>query len=235
MKHPDPPVECDAMDAVSWIPQCSRFTHTVASLGVAAAVVCGAPVALAGNASAAQPPLPAEFDLSRYTPVSPTSFRSLAYADNGRSFFTTGRYMCQIGPQYRNVGCQGSPATAPADTLTARTLGAAIAGDQQGPYWVRTNWPLAPTYTFGSAAGFRAPLLRVGQRVTIAGVTCTVPHPDQVACRTGSRAMIFTPAWHKFYWPDWDRLGHNNNPASRYLPARLQGSSQLPDQPEAPR
>lgn len=37
--------------------------------------------------SARGPAMPVEFDLARYQPVSPTPFRSLAYADNGKSFF----------------------------------------------------------------------------------------------------------------------------------------------------
>ncbi|OZC32917.1 hypothetical protein [Gordonia polyisoprenivorans] len=222
------------MKPVSRIRTFGTFSRALATVGVAAALAVVAPAMLASDASAAPPPpMPAEFDLSRYTPVSPDAFRSLAYEDNGRSFFTTGRYMCQIGPQYRYVGCAGSPATAPADTPTSQTLGATIAGDQQGPFWVRTNWPFAPTYRFGSTTGFRPPILHVGQRVTIAGVTCTVPMPNEVACRTGSRALIFAPGWHKFFYPAWDQA-HDGNPAPQYLPAALRGSSQLPATPVAP-
>ncbi|MGC4935317.1 hypothetical protein ACLQ3C_16740 [Gordonia sp. DT30] len=222
------------MGAVPSIRRFGRVTRALAVLGVSATVALGTPVAMASTASAAPPPpLPTEFDLGRYTPVNPDAFRSLAYGDNGRSFFTTGRYRCQVGPQYRYVGCQGSPATAPADTLISKTLGAVISGDQTGPYWVRTNWPLAPTYHFGSRTGFRPPVLGVGQRVTIAGVTCTVPSANEVACRTGSRALIFTPAWHKFFHPAGDQ-SQDANPAPQYLPPRLRGSSQLPATPAPP-
>lgn len=157
-----------------------RTVGALAALTVTAGIAVGAP---AVNA-APGPTMPVEFDLSRYQPVDPTTFRSLAYGDNGRSFFTTGRWMCQIGQAYRYVGCQGRPATAP-PTAT----GAAISGDQQGPWWVNRE----QTYRFGSKTGFRPPLLGVGKRVTIAGVTCTVPRRDVVACRTGERALIFTP------------------------------------------
>ncbi|WP_439030762.1 hypothetical protein [Gordonia terrae] len=205
-----------------------RVTVVLAALTVAAGIA-SAPPAIA----APGPSMPVEFDLTRYQPVDPTMFRSLAYADNGRSFFTTGRWMCQVGPGYRYVGCQGRPATAPPDAL-----GAAIADDQQGPWWARNT----QTYRFGSNAGFRPPVLGVGKRVTIAGVTCTVPRRDTVACRTGQRALIFTPAWHKFFFPSWDTLGpgnnavdHSANPAPRYLPPRLQYWNQLPATPPAPK
>ncbi|MDL9935308.1 hypothetical protein QSJ18_00975 [Gordonia sp. ABSL1-1] len=187
------------------------------------------------DAAPAGPPLPVEFDLTQYQPVAPTTFRSLAYADDGASYFTTGRWNCVVGPRYRYVGCQGRPATAPANAI-----GAAITGDQQGPWWV-INGQLGTTYRFAPRSGFRPPLLRVGQRVTIAGTTCTVPRPSAVACRTGERAFIFTPGWHKFFFPSWDTLGpgnnavaHSPNPAPRYLPPRLQYWNQLPANPPAP-
>ncbi len=165
-------------------------------------------------------PLPAAFDLSRYAPVDPTPFRSLAYDDNGRSFFTTGRWNCQIGPTFRSVGCQGRPATAPPGVQ-----GAAITADAQGPWWVPEPDLLTGTsYRFGSTSGFRPPRLSVGTRVTIAGVTCMAPSATQVACRTGNRAPIFSPHFHKFYYPAGD-TAHNGNPAPRYLPASLQASS----------
>ncbi|MEO9329485.1 hypothetical protein [Gordonia aurantiaca] len=206
------------------------------AVGVFAALVTAGGIAVAAPAAEATPPgptLPVEFDLSRYQPVEPTIFRSLAYGDNGRSFFTTGRWMCQIGQAYRYVGCKGHPATAPRGAS-----GAAIAGDQQGPWWVMPD----QTYHWGSRTGFRPPVLGVGKRVTIAGVTCTVPRRDTVACRTGERALIFTPAWHKFFFPSWDTLGpgnnavaHSPNPAPRYLPPRLQYWNQLPANPPAPK
>ncbi|WP_131734577.1 hypothetical protein [Gordonia paraffinivorans] len=207
-----------------------RTVGALAAFVAAGGVAIGAPPAVAAPAG---PTLPVEFDLARYQPVDPTTYRSLAYADNGRSFFTAGRWMCQIGQGYRYVGCKGHPATAPRGAS-----GAAIAGDQQGPWWVMPD----DTYHWGSRAGFRPPVLGVGKRVTIAGVTCTVPRPDVVACRTGARALIFTPAWHKFFFPSWDTLGpgtsavaHSPNPAPRYLPPRLQYWNQLPASPPAPK
>nr|EMP11769.2 hypothetical protein ISGA_2523 [Gordonia sp. NB41Y] len=204
----------------------------IATVGVSAAIILGLPATMsspAAQAAPAGPTMPVEFDLARYTPVDPDHYRSLAYADNGRSFFTTGRWMCQVGPQYRYVGCQGRPATAPRNAL-----GAAIAGDQQGPWWVQPGLG-DPTYRFGSKTGFRPPQLRVGQRVTIGGVTCTVPRADTVACRTGARALIFTPGWHKFFFPAWDTKAHSANPAPRYLPPRLQYWNQLPASPPPPK
>lgn len=200
----------------------------LASCFLAAAALL-VPLLNASPASAAPLPLPAAFDLSRYTPVDPTPFRSLAYDDNGRSFFTTGRWNCQIGPTFRSVGCQGRPATAP-----PVIQGAAITADAQGPWWVPEPDLLTGTsYRFGSTSGFRPPRLSVGTQVTIAGVTCTVPSATQVACRTGNRALIFSPGFHKFYYPAGD-TAHNGNPAPRYLPASLQASSQLPLVPAPP-
>ncbi|WP_420714178.1 hypothetical protein [Gordonia sp. SL306] len=195
--------------------------------GVAVVLATAAPLgtATASAAPAPGPTMPVEFDLSRYQPVNPAAYRPLAYADNGRGFLRAGRWLCQIGPTYRYAGCQGTPATAPPDVR-----GAAISGDQQGPWWV-PNWS---NYRFGAPSGFRAPTLPVGKRVTIGGVTCTAPRPDTVACRTGSRALIFTPGWHKFFFPSGDSA-HSNNPAPRYLPPRLQYWNQLPATPAPPR
>lgn len=226
---------CDAMSIVPWITLRRRLASTLAAaLLVSAGAALSTPAA---DAAPAGPPLPVEFDLSRYQPVNPTTFRSLAYVDNGRSFFTTGRWMCQIGPQYRYVGCQGRPATAPLNAT-----GAIFALDLQGPWWVASKGPGGQNYRFGSKSGFRPPLLGVGKRVTIAGVTCTVPRANEVACRTADRGLIFTPAWHKFFFPSWDTIkpgndavGHSPNPAPRYLPPRLQYWNQLPANPPAPK
>lgn len=220
-------VACDPMRSVSSIRRFGRLTRTLAAASLTVAVALGVS-GLAATPAYAAPPLPAEFDLSLYAPVNPAPFQSLAYGDNGRSFFTTGRWNCQIGPRPGHVGCQGAPATAPAPTTFSRTLGAAITADQQGPWWVRTDFLYTPSYHFGSTTGFRPPVLRVGQSLTAAGVTCTVPRGDEVACRTGGRALIFTPGWHKFYWPAWDQKAHSANPAPQYLPPRLRGSNQLP-------
>lgn len=187
------------------------------------AVIAAVASALAPTATAAPPgpPIPIEFQLDRYTPVKPDRFRSLAYVDDGRSFVRVGNWTCQF-TRYRYVGCKGAPATAPPGTL-----GVTITADQQGPYWVQNRFLYSPSYRFGSKAGFRAPTLAVGHRVTIMGTTCTAPRPNVVACLTGSRAFILTPAWHKFFFPSGD-TAHNNNPAPRYLPPRLQYWNQLP-------
>ena len=81
---------------------------------------------------------------------------------------------------------------------------------------------------------FRVFRERFGSRVTLYGVTCTAPRADVVACRTGSRALIFTPGWHKFFFPSGD-IAHSPNPAPRYLPPRLQYWNQLPASPLPPR
>ncbi|MEE3852111.1 hypothetical protein VZC37_17345 [Gordonia sp. LSe1-13] len=197
------------------------------ALIASALAVCALGASPSAEVAAAPPgpTLPVEFDLSRYQPVDPERYRSLAYADNGRGFLRVGRWMCQIGPVYRYVGCQGHPATAP-----PQVRGAAISGDQQGPWWV----PPGTTYRFGAPTGFRPPTLSVGSRVTLYGVTCTAPRRDTVACRTGSRALIFTPGWHKFFFPSGDSA-HSPNPAPRYLPPRLQYWNQLPLNPPPPR
>lgn len=230
---------CDAIAGVSPRRLRTGFLRRLTGLSAAVAIVaaCAAVLAPASSAAPRGPAMPVEFDLARYQPVSPTPFRSLAYADNGKSFFFAGPWMCQIGGQYRYVGCKGRPATAPP---TAR--GAIIVGDIQGPWWVVPGGPLDVNYRFGSKAGFRPPVLGVGKRVTIEGVTCTAPRPSVVACRTAERAMILTPSWHKFFWPSWDTIkpgnnavAHDGNPAPRYLPPRLQYWNQLPANPPAPK
>lgn len=193
---------------------------------IVAVIAVIAPGPLTTTATAAPPPpLPAEFDLAQYQPVNPATFRPLNYVDNGRAFLRVGRWLCAIGPQYRYVGCQGHPATAPP---TAR--GVAISGDQQGPWWV-PDWS---NYRVAAPSGFRAPTLAVGTRVTIYGTTCTAPKRDTIACRTGGRAFILSPGWHKFYYPAGD-TAHDANPAPRYMPPSLRQSSQLPLQPAAPK
>lgn len=204
----------------------TRRGRRIGALIAAAAVALGLLAVGPGTATAEPPPLttPEEFQLDRYTQADPATFRSLAYQDNGRSFLRAGRWVCQIDAGYGSFGCQGSPATAPPNTL-----GASVTSGQSGPHWVRTGFLQEPNYRFGSAAGFRAPTLVVGSRVTIKGVTCTAPRPDVVACRSGERGLIFTPAWHKFFYPSWDsKRAHSPNPAPRYLPPRLQYWNQLP-------
>ncbi|GAC66890.1 hypothetical protein [Gordonia soli] len=199
---------------------------------MAAAVVAVTPqFAMSAAPASAAPPLtmPVEFDLARYQPVNPERYRALAYADNGRGYFTAGRWTCQFGPTYRYVGCRGKPATAPPGTL-----GVAISGDQQGPWWVINRPDNRPTYRFAIPSGFRPPQLAVGKRITFGGTTCTAPRPDVVACRTGGRALILTPSWHKFFFPARD-TAHSANPPARFLPPRLQYWNQLPATPPIPR
>ncbi|WP_040525291.1 hypothetical protein [Gordonia effusa] len=176
----------------------------------------------AATAAPSGPSLPVEFDLARYQPVNPTKYRSLAYSDNGRSFFTAGQWLCSFGPSYRYVSCKGTPATAPPGTQ-----GAIITGDQQGPWWVTPKGIFGPDTQLTPTSGFRPPTLGVGKRLTVGGTTCTVPRPNVVACTTGARAIIFTRAWHKFFYPSGD-TAHNANPAPRYLPPRLRYWNQLP-------
>lgn len=202
-------------------------TGRLISRWMVAVLVAAGSVLLPGAMATAAPPgppLPAEFDLGRFQPVSDAPFRPLDYADNGAAFLRVGPWLCRIGPTYRYVGCQGKPATAPPGTR-----GVAISGDQQGPWWV----PETSDYRFDAPSGFRAPSLPVGKRVTYSGATCTAPRPDTVACRTGGRAFILQPGWHKFYYPGGD-TAHDGNPAAHYLPPRLQQSSQLPVVPLIP-
>ncbi|GAC59030.1 hypothetical protein GOHSU_71_00030 [Gordonia hirsuta DSM 44140 = NBRC 16056] len=162
-------------------------------------------------APAAAAPVPAELQFSRFSPVNPAKYQSVRWADNGRSYFVAGRWQCQLGPQPGSVACKGRPATAPPNTR-----GVAITNDLQGPLWV----PPGTTYRFGSEAGFRAPVLKVGQRIQVADAVCAVPRAGVVSCATNNRAFILSRAWHKFYYPKGDRR-HSANPAPKYLPARL--------------
>lgn len=162
-------------------------------------------LAPAAPAAAAPPP---ELQFDRYTPVNPAKYQSLRYADDGRFFFRAGKWRCQIW-RAGSVACQGKPATAPPNTL-----GVSVTNDSQGPWWV----PPGTTFRFGSQAGFRAPVLRPGQRIVTNNVVCAVPRSGVVSCATNNRAFILSPQWHKFYGP---RSYRNGNPAPRYLPAHL--------------
>ncbi|UQE75005.1 hypothetical protein MYK68_20335 [Gordonia sp. PP30] len=176
------------------------------------AVVAALVALLAVTAAPAQAaPPPAELAFGSFTPVKAQRFQSLRYADDGRTFFAAGQWRCQIGPRPGSVACQGHPYTAPPGTQ-----GVAITNDAQGPWWV----PPGTNYTFGSRAGFRAPVLKVGQKISVANVTCAVPRRNVVSCASPNRAFILSRAWHKFYYPRGDRA-HSANPAPKYLPARL--------------
>lgn len=155
--------------------------------------------------------MPSELQFNNFSSVNAKRFQSLRFADNGRTFFRTGQWLCQLGPQPGSVACKGHPATAPSGVI-----GVAITNDAQGPWWVRPG----TNYTFGSRAGFRAPVLNAGQKISIANVTCAVPRKNVVSCATNSRAFILSRGWHKFYYPRGDRA-HSANPAPRYLPPSL--------------
>ncbi|MFZ2512802.1 MAG: hypothetical protein WAW85_17110 [Gordonia sp. (in: high G+C Gram-positive bacteria)] len=176
-------------------------------------LILAASAALLGTlvaAPVAAAPVPAELQFGNYSPVNVSKYRSLRYADDGRVFFVAGRWRCQIG-RPGSVGCQGRPATAPPGIT-----GVAITNDLQGPLWV----PPGTTYRFGSQAGFRAPVLNVGQRISVGTTVCARPRANVVSCATSNRAFILSPAWHKFYYPKGDNR-HSSNPAPRYLPAQL--------------
>lgn len=154
--------------------------------------------------------VPAELQFGNYSPVNASKYRSLHYADDGRVFFVAGRWRCQIG-RPGSVACGGRPATAP-----PATRGVAITNDLQGPLWV----PPGTTFRLGSQAGFRAPALKVGHRISVGNTVCARPRANVVSCATNNRAFILSPAWHKFYYPAGDNR-HSANPAPRYLPAHL--------------
>lgn len=80
---------CDAIAGVSPRRLRTGFLRRLTGLSAAVAIVaaCAAVLAPASSAAPRGPAMPVEFDLARYQPVSPTPFRSLAYADNGKSFF----------------------------------------------------------------------------------------------------------------------------------------------------
>lgn len=180
------------------------------SLLLLLAAALAATTAVVVPQAAAAPP-PAELRFGSFAPVNAAKYQSLRFADNGRTFFVAGQWRCQIGPQPGSVACSGRPATAP-----PRTRGVAITNDLNGPSWV----PPGTTYRFGSQAGFRAPVLKVGQRITVANTVCAVPRRNVVSCATNNRAFILSRGWHKFYYPKGDRR-HSANPAPKYLPARL--------------
>ncbi|MEJ9076819.1 hypothetical protein WKY82_00205 [Gordonia malaquae] len=176
----------------------SRFTRlttaVVALIALASALVAVAPADAA--------PLRTKLPLGQYSPVNPARFTSYAYTDGGRTFFIAARRLCQIGPTPGNVACSGRTKSAP-----PRTVGVAITGDMQGPHWI----PRGTSYRFGSRAGFRAPVLTPGQRITSANVTCAVPRRGVVICSTVNRAFVLTSATHRFYYPHGDRR-HDRNP-----------------------
>lgn len=144
---------------------------------------------------------PAELSFGAYAPVDASRYQSLRYADDGRYFFAAGQWRCQIA-RPGSVACKGRPATAPRGTQ-----GVAITNDAQGPWWV----PPGTTFRFTSRAGFRAPVLGVGKRITVNNVACAVPAPNVVSCATPNRAFVLRKGSHRFYFPPGDRA-HSPNP-----------------------
>ncbi|MFT4088601.1 MAG: hypothetical protein QM658_15875 [Gordonia sp. (in: high G+C Gram-positive bacteria)] len=189
----------------------SRASARSAILLLIAMLAGALTAALAPDASATPRTSAAELDFAKYQAVDAHRFQSLRYDDNGRVFFVAGQWRCQLGAQPGSVACKGRPATAPPNTV-----GVSIVGDQQGPWWVAPG----TTFRFGSVTGFRAPVLKVGQRITFANTTCAVPRRNVVACASTNRAFILSRGWHKFYFPRYDRA-HSKNPAPKYLPPRL--------------
>ncbi|EGD54495.1 hypothetical protein SCNU_12963 [Gordonia neofelifaecis NRRL B-59395] len=164
------------------------------------AVIALVAALLPGVAQAAPPT--ADFDFSQYRSVNADAYRSLAYSDNGRHYFTTGRWSCQIGPQANAAACKGRPATAPPGVI-----GVAFAGESQGPYWVRPG----SSFRLGPVSGFRAPVLPIGSRITVVNVTCAVPRAGVVACRNWNRGFQLSRGTHRFLYPAGD-TAHDGNP-----------------------
>lgn len=164
----------------------------------------------AATASAAPSPdyqqLP---DMSGYAAVDPAPYRSPDHADNGRTFFVTpsGR-TCALGPGYGYNGCSGHPRTAPPGSV-----GVAISGGQDGPYWV----PADTGYRTTPRGWFDAPLLNIGQSITVDGSTCAVGSVG-VTCVAGPRAFTVTQTWFKFVYPSGDNR-HDKNSDPQFLPA----------------
>ncbi|WP_347958041.1 hypothetical protein [Gordonia aichiensis] len=146
-----------------------------------------------------------DLDFSRYRAVNAEPYRSSAYVDRGRHYFVSGGWLCQIGPQPGAAACRGKPATAPPGVI-----GVALAGEQQGPYWVRPG----TTFQLGPVSRFRAPVLPAGTRITVADVTCAVPQTGVVACRNWNRGFRVSRASHWFLYPRGDRA-HDGNPKAR--------------------
>lgn len=179
-------------------------------IGLMAAVAATAAILTVGSpASAAPGPDYTQVpDLSDYTAVDPGPYFSTDFNDNGRAFFITpsGR-ACALGPGYAYTGCSGHPASAP-----PRIVGVAISGGQEGPNWI----PPGTFYTTRPEGSFRAPLLAVGQSITVNGSTCAVS-PVGVTCVAGPRAFTVTAGWFKFVYPAGDKY-HSNNSNPEYLP-----------------
>ncbi|HEY9311369.1 hypothetical protein [Williamsia sp.] len=179
-------------------------------LGVIAALAAAAVLTTGSVASAAPTPdyhqLP---DLSGYSAVDPGPYRSPDYADNGRTFFVTpsGR-TCALGPGYGYNGCSGHPKTAPPGNV-----GVAISGGQIGPKWT----PSDTSYRTTPHGWFKAPLLDIGQSITLDGSTCAVS-PVGVTCVAGPRAFTITAFWFKFVYPPGDQW-HDANSDPKFLPA----------------
>ncbi|MBM7368809.1 hypothetical protein [Gordonia hydrophobica] len=145
------------------------------------------------------------FDLSRYRPVNPDTYRSLSYANRGRHFFVSGTVRCQIGPQPNAAACRVKPRTA-----SPGVIGVALPSESQGPYWVRRG----SSYQLGPVSPFRTPTLKAGTRVTVANITCAAPKTGVVICRNWNRGFKVSRSAHTFRYPHGDRA-HDRNPRVR--------------------
>jgi len=179
------------------------FGTIIVGTALAALLTTGATTSAAPSPNHQQMP-----DLSGYAAVDPSPFRSPDYADNGRTFFVTpGGRTCALGPGFGFNGCSGHPRTAPPGTV-----GVAISGGQDGPYWV----PADTGYRTTPRGWFRAPLLDIGQSITVDGSTCAV-RPDGVTCAAGPRAFTVTQTWFEFVYPAGDNR-HDKNVDPQFPP-----------------
>lgn len=181
-----------------------RIVGALAAVAATAATLSvGSPASAAPGPDYTQLP-----DLSGYAAVNPGPYYSPDYNDNGRTFFVTpsGR-TCVLGSGWAYTGCSGHPASAPPGVV-----GVAISGGQDGPNWI----PPDTTYSTRPEGRFRAPLLDVGQSISVNGSTCAVS-PVGVTCVAGSRAFTVTPSWFKLVYPAGDKY-HSNNSNPEYLP-----------------
>ena len=80
-------------------------------------------------------------------------------------FVTPSGRTCALGPGRGYNGCSGHPQTAPPGKA-----GAAISGGQNGPYWIPSN----TSYRTTPKGWFSAPLLDIGQSITVDESTCAV-------------------------------------------------------------
>lgn len=187
-----------------------RVSHPARASIRATVVAVIALLAASVPAIAHAAPRASDFDFSPYRSVNADDYRSVAYVDNGRHYFTAGGWRCQIGPQANAMACRGRPATAPPGTI-----GVAVSGESQGPYWVRKG----TSFQLGPVSGYLPRVLPVGSRITVANVTCAAPRAGVVACRNWNRGFLLSRAGHRFLYPAGD-TAHSANPKRHPQPAR---------------